>query len=194
MTLSEQGEPSSEIYQQWLAEDRERRLKLFYDTRPAAFADKGRLDPRVHEWLEAFIVGRARTLLLGGPTGVGKSWTAWKSIETLVHNGWRGVWSLVTGYRLSRLIAPPVDDEELDRLARVDLLVIDDLGSAPVTDWTGSHLGGLVDERWSHRRPSILTTNVQQIGGLVGPRAASRLADGMTAVVLDGPDRRRAAQ
>jgi DNA replication protein DnaC len=188
---TEDDMPRNEMFAQWLTEERQRRLDLFYAKRPTAFADKGQLDTRVHEWLESLVKGAARTLLLGGPTGTGKTWSTWKAIETLIFNGWRGGWATVTGYDLSRLVAPPVDDDELTALAEIDLLVVDDLGSATVTDWSGGHLGGLVDRRWKHQRPSIVTTNVQKLGELVGPRAASRLADGMTAIVLDGSDRRR---
>lgn len=191
MNPSGEDEPRNEMYAQWLAEERQRRLDLFYAKRPAAFADKGQLDSRIHAWLEALVAADARALLLAGPTGTGKTWSTWKAIETLIFNGWRGGWATVTGYDLSRLVAPPVDDDRLTELAEVDLLAIDDLGSAPLTDWSGSHLGGLVDRRWSHQRATVITTNIQNIGDLIGPRAASRLADGMTAIVLDGADRRR---
>lgn len=179
------------LYEQWLAEDRERQLRAFYSKRPVAFAAKGRLDPRVHAWLESLVAGQARTLLLGGPTGTGKSWSTWKAIETLLVNGWRGTWGIVTAYELSRIIAPPVEEEPLDELTRSGLLVIDDLGSVSVTDWAATHLLGLVDHRWRRHLPIIVTTNVRDLRDLVGERIASRLADGAVSLVLDGPDRRR---
>ena len=182
------------ILEQWLTEDRQRRLNRFYARRPAAFTGRGRLDPGVHAWLEALVGQRARTLLLGGPTGTGKSWSIWKAVETLIVNGWRGEWEVVSAYELSRLIAPPVDEERLDRLATVHLLAVDDIGSVQVTDWTAAHLLGLVDHRWSHHLPTIVTTNASKLGELVGERIASRFADGATAITFTGPDRRRAAQ
>jgi DNA replication protein DnaC len=185
---------SSNAYEEWLAEDRERRLNRFYARRPAAFTARGKLDLRVHQWLESLVTRQARTLLLGGPTGTGKSWSIWKSVETLLVNGWRGEWEVVSAYELSRIIAPPVDEERLDGLATVDLLAIDDIGSVNVTDWAAAHLLGIVDHRWSHHLPTIVTTNTPKLGELLGERIASRLADGATVITLDGPDRRRAAQ
>jgi DNA replication protein DnaC len=178
-------------YELWRAEERERRLRLFHAKRPAAFAAKGQLDARVHRWLESLVAGNARTLLLGGPTGTGKTWSAWKAIETLLANDWRGGWAIISAYELSRVIAPPVDEDRLDHLARTDLLVIDDLGSVAVTDWAAAHLLGLVDHRWARHLPTLVTTNTQRLGEVVGERVASRLGDGAVSIALDGPDRRR---
>jgi DNA replication protein DnaC len=183
---------SPDIFGQWLAEERERRLELFYAKRDPVFAEKGTLDPRVHAWLETVVTRKAGTLLLGGPTGTGKTWTAWKAIQTLVYNGWRGGWDVINAYELHQLMAPPVDQEELNRLARLDLLVVDDLASVGVTDWTAGHLLGLMDHRWRKKLPTIITTNVKKLGDVIGDRIASRLADGATSIALEGLDRRRA--
>lgn len=179
------------IYEQWIAEEREHRLARFYAKRPPVFAIRGHLDDRAHRWLESMVAGQARTLLLGGATGAGKTWSCWKAVETLLANGWRGGWDIVSAYQLGRLIAPPVDEDRLDHLARIDLLIVDDLGSIPLTDWASAHLLGLVDHRWSHQLPTIVATNLQDLGPAVGSRVASRLADGMVSIPLDGPDRRR---
>lgn len=179
-------------YELWQAEERERRLAQFRAKRPAVFAAKGTLAPQVHAWLEALVAGKARTLLLGGRTGAGKTWTCWKSVETLLHNGWRGGWEIISAYDLARLVAPPVETDRLDHLARVDLLAVDDLGSIELTSWRSSHLLGLIDYRWSHQLPTLVASNVQDLGEVVGDRIASRLSDGAVSIALDGPDRRRA--
>lgn len=180
-----------DAYREWRDEERQRLLSAFADARPPVFAAPGQLDPRVHAWLERFVRGQARTLIIGGRTGAGKTWSCWKAVETLLWNGWRGTWRIVSAYELLRVTMPPVDGPTLDRLARADLLVIDDLGSMRVTDWASSHIHGLVDYRWSHQLPMIITTNVPDIGALVGDRIASRLADGMESIALTGPDLRR---
>lgn len=180
-----------DAWRHWQAEERQRLLDAFAAARPAVFAAPGQLDPRVFAWLERFVQGDARTLLLGGRTGSGKTWSCWKAVETLLWNGWRGTWRITSAYELLRIVMPPVDEPALDRLARADLLVIDDLGSMKVTDWSSAHLHGLVDHRWSRKLPMIVTTNVPDIGELVGERIASRLADGMESVALTGHDLRR---
>lgn len=182
--------PDNPVYQQWLREERDRLLAAFERVRPAAFAAKGNLHPDIHAWLESLVQGNATTLLLGGRTGVGKTWSAWKAVETLIYNGWRGTWAITPMYDLFRLTAPPVDEAELDRLARVDLLVLDDLGSIAPTEWRNTHLHGLIDHRWTHRLPTMLTTNVQNLEEILTERITSRLADGMISIGLNGHDRR----
>lgn len=188
MTADEQGD----AYEAWREEERERLLAGFRAARPPVFAAPGQLDPRVHAWLQRFLQGEARTLVLGGGTGTGKTWSAWKAIGTLIWHGWRGSWHVVSAYDLMRAVMPPVDEQELGRLARVDLLAIDDLGSMKLTDWGAAHLLGIVDYRWSHQLPIIVTTNIPDLGLLVGDRIASRLADGLESIALTGPDLRRA--
>jgi DNA replication protein DnaC len=186
-------EERAEMYREWLQEETERRLKAFYELRPAVFAIKGDLDQRVYAWLETFMRGDATTLLLGGNTGTVKTWSAWKAIETLIYNGWRGGWEVITAYELMMLTAPPVDVDQLVHLTKTDLLVIDDIGSVKVTEWGGGHLFGLVDYRWRNRLPIVITSNVSDFDDLLGQRVTSRLVDGMAEIILGGPDRRRSA-
>jgi len=41
----------------------------------------------------------------------------------------------------------------------VDLLIIDDLGKEPATEWVISTLYGIVNERYERELPTIITTN-----------------------------------
>lgn len=168
----------------------EMRLELFRSRRPAAFAPRGWLNHDVHSWLEGMVRGENRTLLVGGTTGTGKSWSLWKAVETLLVNGWRGRWEIITATDFAAVIAPPVDESRLQRITRCELLALDDLGAWRISDWAADQLYGVVDYRWAHRLPTIITSNVTDLDDLLGVRIASRLSDGMTAVVLDGPDRR----
>lgn len=186
-------EDRDEAYQQWLRDETERRVEAFRSRRPAVFAAKGELDQRVYDWLETFLGGNATTLLIGGTPGTGKTWSAWKATETLIYNGWRGGWEVITAYELMMLTAPPVDEGRLAELTKKDLLWIDDVGSVKVTEWGGGHLHGLVDYRWRNRLPIGITSNVSNFDDLLGPRVTSRLVDGMAEIILGGPDRRRSA-
>ena len=170
----------------------EMRLRLFYERRPAAFAVSGWLNRDVHAWLEGMVSGENQTLMIGGPTGVGKSWSLWKSVETLLVNGWRGRWEIVTATDFREVIGPPVDDVRLERIRRCEFLALDDVGAWRITPWAGEHMYGLVDYRWSHRLPLVVASNVQDIDGLLGQRIGSRLSDGLVTVALNGPDRRTA--
>lgn len=179
-------------YAEWERDRTARRLEAFLARRPAAHADPGDLDARVEAWMREFIGSRVGSLVISGPTGTGKTWTLWRIGELLMTAGWPGRVEIASMYDLMRMVAPPVDETGLDRLADADLLGLDDLGATRLSDWTMEHLHGIVDRRWSNRRATMIATNVADLRGLLGDRISSRLAANATAVVLDGADRRRA--
>jgi DNA replication protein DnaC len=167
------------------------RLDTFRNRRPAAFADDGPLRPEVAAWLDGYRDGNPGSLVLWGDVGTGKTWTTWKAVETLIRSGWAGRWAVVEAYELKRASDIPVDRGALDDWAAADLLVLDDIGSIRINDWDADALFALIDQRWKHRRPVIVTGNEANLRQLLGERAASRLADGATAVQFDGNDHRR---
>jgi DNA replication protein DnaC len=180
------------------AEYARERLERFLSRRPVKFAAAGELDPRLMQWAQELFAGRAGNLVIAGGVGTGKSWSAWRIGEELLAHGWRGRYEIVSAYQLKMLATPPVDAESLDRLAKTDLLALDDIGAVRVSDWDADHLYALIDERWASERPTIVITNITSpppgqtlLQLLLGERVASRLADGVTTVVLSGQDRRR---
>ncbi|NJN05505.1 MAG: ATP-binding protein [Rhodobacteraceae bacterium] len=98
-------------------------------------------------------------LLITGPTGVGKSYLA----AALAHAACRADFS-VRCFRLPRLIDEFTRHAALQRrstlfkqLARVELLVIDDFGVAPLADQTVRDLLEVLDDRYD--RASTLITS-----------------------------------
>jgi hypothetical protein len=168
----------------------EMRLKIFHERRPPVFAARGWLDTEIHQWLEGMVRGENRTLLVGGKTGVGKSWSLWKSMETLLVNGWRGRWEIINPTQFRDITMPPVDELRLLRLRECEFLALDDVGASRISDWALEQIYGIVDFRWSHQLPVVVSTNKPSLAALLGDRIASRLSDGLATVVLDGPDRR----
>jgi DNA replication protein DnaC len=147
---------------------------------------------RINSRLDAYRNGSPGSLVLWGDVGAGKTWTTWKAIETLIRHGWTGRWGVVEAYQLKRAADLPVDRAALDDWAAADLLVLDDIGSIRINDWDADALFALIDQRWKRRRPVIVTGNEANLRQLLGERAASRLADGATAVQFIGDDHRRA--
>lgn len=175
---------------EWRADRLAHRLNTVRRQRPVRLRDQGDLDPRIAAWGKALVAGTAGNLVIIGLTGRTKSWNAWEVLERSVAAGWAGSFDYATTAAWHDAITPPVDRERLRAMRSVGLLILDDLGSSRVNDWERECLLGVVDERWQHDLPLVITTNMQKLSEPLGERLASRIKDGATLVVLDGPDRR----
>ena len=82
--------------------------------------------------------------------------------------------------------------DPLPGLVDADLLVLDDLGREKITDWATERLYVLVNERYNHRRPTIVTTNYtpDQLDQRGYDALVSRLVEGSRVVDVKGRDYR----
>jgi chromosomal replication initiation ATPase DnaA len=71
---------------------------------------------------------------------------------------------------------------------KCSLLVLDDLGAERSTDWSSAKLDEVVDHRYLHRLPTVVTLNVTP--DALPPRLADRLMEGKV-FVLKAPSYRR---
>ncbi|KPI02921.1 IstB domain protein ATP-binding protein [Actinobacteria bacterium OK074] len=136
------------------------------------------------------------SLLLLGPTGTGKTRQAYGAIRSLLGAGIGVHWNAVTAADLYAEMRPrPGLDPEwmLRHLLRTPLLVLDDLGAARMTEWTDELTYRLVNHRYNHELPTVMTSNlpVASLRSKLGDRIASRIAGMAEQITLDGPDRRR---
>ncbi len=192
---------------------RERRAELIVhannlcDTRfPPRYRDAVADHPEVATWADKFVADPDNSpgLLLLGAVGRGKTWQAYGAMRIAAMAlrpargvGYRGIsWAAHTYPDLMAKLRPRsgVDTEaELERLRKLDLLVVDDLATAKTTEWVEEATYRIVSGRYDAMKPTIFTSNLplDQLRGAIGDRIASRLAESCTRVVLDGPDRRR---
>ncbi|MFJ4682008.1 ATP-binding protein [Streptomyces sp. NPDC088789] len=143
-------------------------------------------------------VGHHRSLLLLGPTGVGKTHQAYGALRHLAPTGIRLAWTATSSANLYAALRPRagVDSEaEFRRYAHAPLLLIDDLGAAKSSEWTEEINFRLINHRYENQLPTILTSNVtpKELSERVGDRVASRLIEMCDRVVIQGDDRRRRA-
>jgi DNA replication protein DnaC len=87
---------------------------------------------------------------------------------------------------------PDTEGEVIDRYSKCELLILDDLGSEKVSDFTIQSLYLVIDRRNRELKPTIVTTNLslEEIETQIDARMASRLAD-MKVVKLTMPDYRK---
>ena len=146
-------------YWAWKRRQRERRMEEA-GVEPA-FAEHP--DARGVELARAVAERRCRGAWVFGPIGTGKTTLASTALTALVEGGRTGC--KVTDQRLSSLLRDTFDGrgdyaEVMGRYSQAGVLVLDDLGKARCTEWFGGALYDLVDWRWSHLLPTIVTSQL----------------------------------
>lgn len=157
----------------------------------------------VHEWVYSVATDPDETssLLLLGPTGTGKTHTAYAALRLLCEAPRRADWTATSAAALLGDLRPsPGRDSEktLAEHANAPLLLLDDLGAAKSSEWVEEVLYRLIDARYNACLPSIFATNVatpDELTARLGERTASRLVEMCRGnlITLKGADRRRSA-
>ncbi|GAA1890743.1 ATP-binding protein [Streptantibioticus ferralitis] len=136
------------------------------------------------------------SLLMAGVVGAGKTHQAYGAIRALVQAGIGVRWRSTTAADLYADLRPRagVDTElQLAAVARCPLLILDDLGAAKTSEWTEEITYRLINRRYNHCLPTLITTNlpISDLRANLGDRVTSRLAQMTTRVEFDTVDRRR---
>ncbi|APU20901.1 ATP-binding protein [Actinoalloteichus sp. GBA129-24] len=138
----------------------------------------------------------APSLLFLGTVGSGKTWTAFGIIRALSASGLRLSWEAVTAadfYAAQRGSDHP--EAAYQRYARTPLLLLDDLGAEKTSEWTEQQLYRLINHRYTHMLPMLITTNLPaaELRPKFGDRIASRIGQMCHQIELGGHDRREPA-
>lgn len=108
---------------------------------------------RVKAWRPA----NGKGLAIYGQEGSGKSLSLWALARELEREERAPV--VISGVELGRVLAKAARDiESVEWLAKCRVLMIDDLGKEKATAAVGALLWELLDARYQHNRPVILTT------------------------------------
>ena len=145
------------------------------------------------EFAETFAREAEDGLLVRGPTGAGKTHLAAAVAMTLLRRGFSvSFWNVPLLLDALRPGGDKPDAEIMARARRVDLLILDDLGTEKATEWAQERLYVLTEYRYEDARPLIVTTNasLRELQELLSPKTVSRLAEMTRGVTLDAPDYR----
>ncbi|GAA3958228.1 hypothetical protein GCM10023085_45860 [Actinomadura viridis] len=142
-------------------------------------------------------VQRGPSLLLLGPTGVGKTHETYGAMRVIGLFGLHARWLVISAADLYARLRPrhQVDAEaEFAAVVNAPLLAVDDLAAAKNSEWVEEVNTRLVNRRYEAARPTLFTSNAlpKQLRAEMGERVASRLVEMCQQVSIKGEDRRRA--
>lgn len=137
---------------------------------------------------------RSGNLLLSGNTGLGKTFLSACIARTVSDSGHSVVYE--TAGRLFRNLEAGrfEDDQEARRqgeiYTRCDLLILDDLGTEMVTQFTISALYTIINDRLLDHLPTVISTNLTtgELGKRYSPQITSRLLGNYLRVPFVGED------
>jgi DNA replication protein DnaC len=153
---------------------------------------------QIRAFAELEFVGKAENIVFIGPTGVGKTGLACGILLKALQNGQRGLFVRAQDL-FDEMYASLADRSSralVNRLARVDVLVIDELGYLNVRPEQTNIFFKLMEERY-RRRATVITTNLQydEWHNFLGNKPLvdallSRLRHQCHTVKIDGPSLR----
>jgi len=117
---------------------------------------------QIKTFAELDFIGRAENLVFVGPTGVGKTGLASALLLKALQNGHRGLF--VKAQNLFDEMYSSLADRSslklLKRLAKIDVLLIDEMRYLNLRPEQSNIFFKLMEERYNHK-PTILTTNLE---------------------------------
>lgn len=156
---------------------------------------------QIRTFAELEFVPKAENIVFVGPTGVGKTGLASGLLLKALQNGYRGVFMRAQDLfdEMYASLADRSTRRLLNRLARADVLVIDEMGYLNLRPEQTNIFFKLMEERY-RQRPTIITTNLDyaEWANFLGNKALvdallSRLRHQCHTVKIDGPSLRDAA-
>jgi len=153
---------------------------------------------QVRAFAELDFVAKAENIVFMGPTGVGKTGLASGILLKALQNGHRGLFLRAQDLfdEMYASLADRSSRKLVDRLARVAVLVIDELGYLNVKPEQANVFFKLMEERY-RRKATIITTNLayEEWHSFLGNRLMTdallgRLRHFCTTVRIDGPSLR----
>ncbi len=150
------------------------------------------------EYAESFDSKASQSILMMGGTGLGKTHLSSAVARKVIEKGndvfYTGAIDLFSQFEIQRFKSYNNEPNELiERYFECDLLIIDDLGTEMINQFSVSTLYNLLNDRLSRKKPTIVSTNLSQedINKKYTDRITSRLFGEYRILAFVGMDIRK---
>lgn len=174
-----------------MREWRQRKAEALLNRIPPVYREAQTRASKSPRWIERYLAGDVVSYLLLGNVGMGKTWEAYAILRRLLveHSTPCG---FVTAPDLVAMLRPNADGQaDVGLLQSSPVLVLDDLGTERLTEWSTEQLWRVANFRAERRMPWIVTSNLSrtEIEDRYDPRLVRRLFgnDAMIANVTHAP-------
>lgn len=144
---------------------------------------------------EGLFNDRRNSLLILGGYGSGKTHLAASIANNLVDKGIPALFCTFSEHleHIREEFDKDGHRQYLASMKRTPMLVVDDLGKEKKTEWSQQILFDVINYRYEHILPFVITTNMneEEIGNYVGGAIYSRMCEACTAVKTSGRDYRK---
>jgi len=112
---------------------------------------------------ELDFIAKGENIVFMGPTGVGKTGLASSILLKALQNGYRGLFIRAQDLfeEMFTSLADHSSRKLVNRMARMDLLICDELGYLNILPEQTNVFFRLMEERYNQHRPTIITTNLE---------------------------------
>lgn len=149
-------------------------------------------------YAKSFVPGKSGSMIFIGPTGLGKTHLSTAIALEVIKSGayviYESVINIMRDFETERFGSYSVRSAaETERYNECDLLIIDDLGCEVSNSFTNSCLYGLINERLTSHKATIISTNFTQdeIRKRYADRITSRIFGEFAPVMFFGNDIRQ---
>lgn len=138
----------------------------YYKSNPNHYEIMHRNLDFLREYADTFDERSSRSILMMGGTGLGKTHLSSAVARRIIEQGkdvfYTGAIKLFSNFEDQRFKATYSSEvtESIERYFDCDLLIIDDLGTEMINQFSVSTLYNLLNDRLSRRRPTIVNTNL----------------------------------
>lgn len=138
----------------------------YYKEDPAVFAQMKRTLAVVRKYADEFSAASGNLLFFGG-TGLGKTHLSTAIARRAIERGfdvrYESAQNVFSDFEEERFRSHREgEDTRTERYFSVDLLILDDLGTEAMTNFTSSCLYNLINSRLIAARPTVISTNLGQ--------------------------------
>lgn len=143
-------------------------------------------------YAQAVSKGEKKSLLITGSVGTGKTHLASGIADYCMKHGITVKFGNITDIFQSLKRAFTKDEDVLSEIKSVPLLVLDDLGKENNTGWSKETIYSVINYRYEHMLPTVITTNLsmEEMQGRLGDATVSRLMEMCDYVETEGGDHR----